>query len=55
MCWVQALALTSQMKKIMLVFTIGETRITQKKTFGDQFKMECNWEPKVVSKTKRVS
>lgn len=41
------MALTSQTKKIVLELkTIGETRITQEKTVGDQFKMESYWELK---------
>lgn len=48
MCWVQAWALSTQIKKIVLeVTTIEETRITQEISFGDQFKRKSNWELKV--------
>ena len=47
-CWVQALALSSQMKKILLeVTTVGETRITQEISFGDRFERKSNWELKL--------
>lgn len=56
---VQALTLNAQMKTVMLeLTTVGETRVTRsslQKTFGDQFKMESNWELKLVCKSNRVN